>query len=238
VAGFNENVMKVGLAGGTLAYKDQELTLYRTGRAEQVWMNLDYSPVLDETGRPAGVLAVVIETTERVRVERELRDERDRSRGVLDNMGEAFVLLDHDFRILDMNAEAMRLESRPRVEVIGKTHWEAHPDASPELSDLYRIAMAERRSVALEHRYIWPDGRETWIDMRAYPVADGLAVFYRDISERKAAEAVLSESEARFRNMADNTPVMMWVTDPSGYCTYLNRRWYEFTGQAEPDGAG
>jgi len=42
VADFNDNVMKVGLAGGTLAYKDQELTLNRRGTPEQVWMNLDY----------------------------------------------------------------------------------------------------------------------------------------------------------------------------------------------------
>ena len=55
VADFNDNVMKVGLAGQTLAYQDQELTLHRKGYPEQVWMNLDYSPVLDETGRPAGV---------------------------------------------------------------------------------------------------------------------------------------------------------------------------------------
>ncbi|WP_404441235.1 hypothetical protein [Stutzerimonas chloritidismutans] len=52
VADFNDRVMRVCLAGGTLAYKDQELTLHRNGRPEQVWMNLDYSPVLDETGRP------------------------------------------------------------------------------------------------------------------------------------------------------------------------------------------
>ena len=52
VADFNDNVMKVGLAGGTLAYQDQELTLYRTGRAEQVWMNLDYSPVARRAGQP------------------------------------------------------------------------------------------------------------------------------------------------------------------------------------------
>lgn len=38
--------MKVGLAGKTLAYRDQELTLFRTGKAEQVFMNLDYSPVM------------------------------------------------------------------------------------------------------------------------------------------------------------------------------------------------
>lgn len=53
VADFNDNVMRVGLAGGTLSYQDQELTLYRNGMAEQVWMNLDYSPVLDESGNPA-----------------------------------------------------------------------------------------------------------------------------------------------------------------------------------------
>ena len=62
--------MKVGLAGGTLAYRDQELTLCRNGVPEQVWMNLDYSPVPDESGKPAGVIAIVAETTERVLAER------------------------------------------------------------------------------------------------------------------------------------------------------------------------
>jgi PAS domain S-box-containing protein len=70
VAEFNDNVMRVGLAGGTLAYRDQELTLCRHGRPEQVWMNLDYSPVPGEDGTPAGVLAIVVETTERVAAER------------------------------------------------------------------------------------------------------------------------------------------------------------------------
>ncbi|WP_018259909.1 GAF domain-containing hybrid sensor histidine kinase/response regulator [Methylobacterium sp. WSM2598] len=70
VADFNDHVMKVGLSGGTLAYKNQELTLHRYGRPEQVWMDLDYSPILDERGRPAGVVAIVVETSERVRAER------------------------------------------------------------------------------------------------------------------------------------------------------------------------
>ncbi len=38
--------------------------------------------------------------------------------------------------------------------------------------------------------------------------------------------------------MADNTPVMMWVTEPDGYCTYLNRVWYDFTGQSEDEALG
>ncbi|MBL6455053.1 PAS domain S-box protein [Belnapia sp. T6] len=56
--------------------------------------------------------------------------------------------------------------------------------------------------------------------------------------QRAAAEAALRESEARFRNMADHAPVMVWTTDPGGHCTYLNRRWYEFTGQAPAAGEG
>ncbi len=55
---------------------------------------------------------------------------------------------------------------------------------------------------------------------------------------RRETTAALRESEARFRNMADHAPVMMWVTDEEAACTYLNRIWYEFTGQTEADGLG
>ena len=73
VADFNDNVMKVGLAGNTLAYRDQELLLNRHGVLEQVWMNLDYSPVIDDDGAPAGVMAIVVETSAKVRAEQALR---------------------------------------------------------------------------------------------------------------------------------------------------------------------
>ncbi|NID16388.1 ATP-binding protein [Luteibacter yeojuensis] len=84
VADFNDNVMRVGLAGGTLAYKDQQLTLVRHGKPEPVWMDLDYSPVLDETGKPGGVIAIVVETTERVLAEAEVRESERRFREELE----------------------------------------------------------------------------------------------------------------------------------------------------------
>ena len=58
------------------------------------------------------------------------------------------------------------------------------------------------------------------------------------IDRLRVTDVALRESETRFRNMADNAPVMMWVTDPTGYCTYLNARWYEFTGQEPGEGEG
>jgi signal transduction histidine kinase/DNA-binding response OmpR family regulator len=70
VAEFNRHVMNTCLAGGTLSYRDKKLVLLRDGKPEEVWMDLYYSPVAGDSGAPAGVLAMVVETTGRVLIER------------------------------------------------------------------------------------------------------------------------------------------------------------------------
>jgi PAS domain S-box-containing protein len=178
------------------------------------------------------VLCILAETTGQVAAERSreqaeaaLRAERDRSQGVLDNMGEAFVLLDREFRIVDMNAEAMRLEKRPKEDILGKTHWEAHPDAAPELGELFRQGMRERRPVSMEHRYVWPDGRDTWIDTRVYPAGEGLAVFYRDATERKRAEAAVRASDDRQRFLIALADEVRGLADPGAVVAATSRPW-------------
>lgn len=73
VAEFNRNVVETCLAGGTLSYRDKELTLLRSGAPEAVWMDLHYSPVTEDDGRPAGVISIVFETTEKVLAEQQRR---------------------------------------------------------------------------------------------------------------------------------------------------------------------
>ncbi|NUY01374.1 hybrid sensor histidine kinase/response regulator [Paraburkholderia youngii] len=70
VAEFNRHVMATCLAGGTLSYRDKALVLLRDGKPEDVWMDLYYSPVAGDSGAPAGVLSMVVETTGRVLTER------------------------------------------------------------------------------------------------------------------------------------------------------------------------
>ena len=55
---------------------------------------------------------------------------------------------------------------------------------------------------------------------------------------RRQAEEAIRESEGRFREMADNAPVMVWVTGPDTSCTFLSKSWYEFTGQTPETGLG
>ena len=60
---------------------------------------------------------------------------------------------------------------------------------------------------------------------------DTLAQLQREVAERERREQVLHESEERFREMADTSPVMMWVAGPDKLCTFFNRGWLEFTGR-------
>ncbi|MDI3271708.1 hybrid sensor histidine kinase/response regulator [Pseudomonas sp. MDT1-16] len=70
VAEFNRHVVDTCLAGGTLSYRNKEFVLLRDGIPEDVWLDLYYSPVADDEGKPAGVMAMVVETTEHVISER------------------------------------------------------------------------------------------------------------------------------------------------------------------------
>lgn len=70
VAEFNRHVVDTCLAGGTLSFNNKELVLSRHGRPETLWLDLYYSPVAGDNQQPAGVLAIVVETTELVKSER------------------------------------------------------------------------------------------------------------------------------------------------------------------------
>ena len=76
--------------------------------------------------------------------------------------------------------------------------------------------------------------------MRAYPADEGLSVYFRNINERKRAEAELRASEERFRFLADSIPVQVWTAGPEGELDYVSEQVTEYFGQpaAEVIGSG
>ncbi|WP_273028660.1 hybrid sensor histidine kinase/response regulator [Massilia timonae] len=136
---------------------------------------------------------------ETARAQALLREERDRSRDIFDNISEGFALFDRNWIMQRMNAEGLRICAVTREEVIGRNHWEVFTAmADSEAGRMYHRVMDTRRAGAAEQCHVFPDGRRIWTDIRAYPTQDGgIASFFRDITDRKLAEEKLMDADRR-----------------------------------------
>jgi PAS domain S-box-containing protein len=115
-----------------------------------------------------------------------------------------------------------------------------HPDDVEAAAREWEAALAERRPALSELRH-WhaPSASYRWMRVHIVPVlgAGGEVLEWigalTDIDDRVKADAALRESEERFRLVAENAPVNLWMGDANGSCVYLNRQQRDFWGVPE-----
>ena len=208
IADFNDNVMRVGLSGKTLRYTDQELSLNRTGSPEPVWMNLDYSPIIDESGVPSGVMAIVIETTAKVQAERALAASEEQSRQIIDGAVDyAIIALDLEGRVLRWNEGARRMFGWTQDEVSG-LYWEMLFTPEDRAAGRPREAMDAALGLGAAHHDRWhlrKSGETFWASGEISPLRNtagipiGLVKVLRDQTDQHKAVEALAEAEVRLR---------------------------------------
>ncbi|WPN49568.1 MULTISPECIES: PAS domain-containing sensor histidine kinase [unclassified Pseudomonas] len=217
VAEFNRHVVDTCLAGGTLSYRNKELVLLRDGVPEEVWMDLYYSPVADDHGGPAGVLAMVVETTERVISERRRQSAEDAYRADNERVRLALnagallgsFVWDIKANVLSGDERFARTFSYPPGQTLENLPQEIaeariHVDDFDWVQEQVRHSVQTGEPFNVEYRVLRPDGSYLWV------LASGCCEFNEqgeafrfpgvliDIHERKTAE----ESLLRFtRNL-------------------------------------
>ncbi|MGA9377786.1 MAG: PAS domain S-box protein [Phormidium sp.] len=153
-------------------------------------------------------------------------------------------ILDADLRFRRINQRLAKINGLPVEAHIGHTMQELLPglteSATQPLSTVLQTGEPLLNVKIHGETPAQPGVKRTWLE-HFLPLKDGekvigISIVCEEITERIQVEAALRQSEERFRNMADNAPIMIWVTDTRGFCTYLNKNWYEFTGQTEATG--
>ncbi|NEQ20966.1 MAG: PAS domain S-box protein, partial [Microcoleus sp. SIO2G3] len=155
-------------------------------------------------------------------------------------------VLDTDLRFVRINQRLADINGLPIEAHIGRTVRELFPNLADTAEQLlHPILTTGEPLLNIEiqgETPAQPGIKRTWLEhflpLKAGERVVGISTVCEEITERIEVEAALRQSEERFRHMADNAPVMIWVTDATGYCTYLNQGWYDFTGQTEETGLG
>jgi PAS domain S-box-containing protein len=159
-----------------------------------------------------------------------------RANTILESISDGFYALDRDWKFVYVNHRAEAYLGQPRADLIGRVLWDAVPVArGSAFEPEYRRAVASGRAVTVETRSPLT-GR--WIEAHAYPSAEGLSVYFRDVSDRRALQQTLEESEARLRSVTEAIPQLVWTACPGGGVDYCNRRWLNFTGLTADEARG
>jgi PAS domain S-box-containing protein len=149
---------------------------------------------------------------------------------LLEAIGEAVYAMDGDLRVLFANRKALEWWGRASEAVLGRHLLDVFPgiDAG-EPYRAYRRVMAGGAPEHLETTAPALGGR--WIGLDVYPTAGGgLVVAFRDIDQRKRAEARLTATEERFRQMLEALPQAAFVIRADGDAEYYNRTLRDYVG--------
>lgn len=164
---------------------DEELQII-TARGRRVWVRAIGEAVRDADGRIVQVQGAFQDISEKKGTEAELQRLESRLSVAMEAMTDAFLTVDREYRYTYLNLEAERLLGRKRKELIGRKVWEVFPDLPGTVAEIsFRRAMEENCPVCYEHFY---GPLNLWVEVRVYPSPEGLAVYFRDINERKRAE--------------------------------------------------
>jgi PAS domain S-box-containing protein len=175
------------LAGQNLALEEQGLELELANQQLQdvaAELEVQAEALQDANAHLTAALA------EAVRARRDAEAARAHAAGILEGTADAYFALDADFRIIAVNAAMERGSGLSRDQLVGRVFWDAFPGAvGTAFERHYRAAATERAEAHFTHDY--SDGRlDMVVEVDAYPAeGGGVAVFWRDVTERARVEA-------------------------------------------------
>jgi PAS domain S-box-containing protein len=154
----------------------------------------------------------------------------------------AIFTTDPQGQVVTWNSGAQRILGYEEAEILGKNSSIFFTPEDIRLGEHereLRTAAAEGRAED-ERWHVRKDGSRFWASGVVIPLRDavgrhrGFGKVMRDITGRKRMEDELAASEARFRSIAEQSPVLIWRSAADGGYDYFNRPWYDFRGRG-PD---
>ena len=209
------------------------------------WFNTTLSPLRDAGGRVTSVLGIARDVTERKRTEAALRDSEARYRAVVDCQSELIARVVPDGTISFANEAVCRFFGHDRHEILGSNiDLYMLPEDRAAVKAQFTHLGPDRPVVETEPRVLTAAGEVRWLHWANYGIFDEagrlveIQAVGRDVTERKAAEESLRESEARYRAVVESQSELISRVLPDGTLTFVNEAFCRFFSRSCPEMLG
>ena len=199
-------------------------------RADGSWTWVESNPALvrNEDGAVQGVVLVLRDISQRKAAEAAVIDSEARYRMLADNITDVMLRYDAQAHIEYVSPSVRQWGYEP-ADFIGMPagHF-VHPDDQPMVAARRQAMFDGAPGQTIEARVRRADGDWAWIESNPSVIRApdqtviGIVLVLRDISERKAAEAALIDSEARYRMLANNTSDIIQRFNADGVVEYIS----------------
>jgi PAS domain S-box-containing protein len=175
------------------------------------WLG-NYYPIRDANEQTLGIGVILADVTEIKQAEAAAQVANRRVVKILESITDAFFAVDREWRFTYINHRGAQLMRHSPEALLGQCIWEVFPQTVGSIYyEQYHRALQEQIVVHFETFGAYES--ERWFEIHAYPSADGLAVYFHEVSDRKRAEEALRRSEERFRVAIKNSPIMVYNQD-------------------------
>ncbi|MEM6353693.1 MAG: PAS domain S-box protein [Cyanobacteria bacterium P01_D01_bin.14] len=195
------------------------------------------TPLRDLSGNVIGLIGLAQDISDRKAIEISLQRSEQRFRDVTEAAGEYIWEITAEGKYTFVSERSKAVKGHSPTELLGHTPFEFMPaDDIPAVEAIVQTAAANRSAFQLEHRNILPSGEMVWESVSGVPIldSDGNISGFRgtglSITERKAAEAAIAESEAKFRRLVEDADDVIYAVDLEGRFTYLSPQFHSLWG--------
>ncbi len=208
---------------------------YIKPNGERITIILGAEIVDYETGE---CLCFVLDITQRRKAEIALKASEEKYRQLIELSPDAVFIHENGIITFANQATLSIFGADNMGELLGKNAYELiHPESLPIVQERIELLKKEGKNVPyVQEKWLKVNGQVFDAEVSASIISAkpcfSAQVVVRDITERKRIEANLRESEQRFRIMADQAPVLIWLSDTSAKCTFFNKPWLEFTSRS------
>jgi PAS domain S-box-containing protein len=176
--------------------------------------------ITNDTGQVCEIQGIGQDITAKLKIEQEIKEAAEKLESFIESITDSFFIIDNEWRFVKVNSAFEKMTNTPREEMLGNVLWDVYPEiVDSGFGRAYYELIEKRQSVKFIEYF---DRIDKWLSISAYPSAEGITVYVKDISHERRAQEEAHWTKTSLEALINNTHDHIWSVDKEMRYVYMN----------------